>query len=127
MTDNSTPRQYPEWQKDLYDRQDDAASMFGFHLIKHCRTEAVNALPKDLNTEQNEKAIHAIDIALHNVMNMLEGFWVLESGDKHRVEYNLNVVVNDLDQNELEKISIAPEGMSLPIAYWKWALENEFR
>lgn len=127
MTDNTTPRQYPDWQTDTYDRRDDAAYTFGFHLIKHCRTEAINALPKDLTEDQNEKAIHAVDIALHNVMDMLEGFWVLNSGDKHRVEYNLNVVVKDLDHNEIEKISIAPAVMDLPIGYWKWAQDNEFR
>ena len=127
MTDNSTPRQYPDWQKDFYERRDAAAYTFGFHLIKHCRTEAINALPKDLNTEQNEKAINAIDVALHNGMDMLEGFWVLNSGDKQRVEYNLNVIVKDLDHKELEKISISPGEMDLPIGYWKWAHDNEFR
>ena len=127
MTDNSTPRQYPDWDLDTNDRRAAAAYTFGFHLIKHCRTEAINALPKDLTQDQNEKAIHAVDIALHNVMDMIEGFWVLNSGDEHRVEYNLNVVVKDLDHNEIEKISIAPAGMDLPIGYWKWAQDNEFR
>lgn len=127
MMDNSTPRQYPDWLSDTNGRRDDAAYTFGFHLIKYCRTEAINALPKDLTQDQNEKAIYAIDIALHNVMDMLEGFWVLNSGEKHRVEYNLNVVVKDLDHKEIEKISIAPAGIDLPIGYWKWLQDNEFR
>jgi hypothetical protein len=127
MTDNSTPRQYPEWKKDIYDRRDDAAYTFGYHLIKHCRTEAINSLPADLTADQNEKAIKAVDIALHNVMDMLEGYWPLPSGDKHSVEYELQVVVKDNDNKELERISISPALMDLPIGYWKWAQDNEFR
>lgn len=127
MTDNSTPRQYPDWQSDIYDRRDDAAYTFGYHLIKHCRTEAINSLPKDLNADQHEKAVKAVDIALHNVMDMLEGFWPLPSGDKHNVEYELQVVVKDNDKKEVERISISPALMDLPIGYWKWSQDNEFR
>ncbi len=127
MTDNSTPRQYPDWQTDAFARRDDAAYTFGFHLIKHCRTEAINALPKDLTADQNEKVIKAVDLALHNVMDMLEGFWHLPSGDKHSVEYELQVVVKDNDRKEIERIPISPALMDLPIGYWKWAQDNEFR
>jgi hypothetical protein len=127
MTDNSTPRQYPDWQKDIHARRDDAAYTFGYHLIKHCRTEAINSLPKDLTADQSETAIKAVDIALHNVMDMLEGFWSLPSGDNHSVEYDLQVVVKDNDDKELERISISPALMDLPIGYWKWAQDNEFR
>lgn len=127
MADKSTPREYPDWQKDVYARRDDAAYTFGYHLIKHCRTEALGALPEDLTADQKEKAIEAIDVALHNAMDMLEGFWVLRSGEKHTVEYNLEVVVKDMHHNEIEKTNIAPAGMDLPIGYWKWARDNEFR
>jgi hypothetical protein len=127
MTENSIPRLYLDWQKDIYDRADDAAYTFGFHLIKHCRTEAINSLPKDLTADQYETATKAVEIALHNVMDMLEGFWHLPSGDNHSIEYDLQVVVKDNDDEEVERISISPALMDLPIGYWKWSQDKEFR
>jgi hypothetical protein len=70
--------------------------------------------------------IEAINIALHNVMDMIEGFWKLESGNNHTVENILQVLIRDKNNAKIEKIDIAP-GLDLPIGFWKWANNGEFR
>jgi hypothetical protein len=126
MKDISIPRTYPNWRKDKSEHEEDAAYTFGYHLIKHCRTEAVKVLPTDLTAEQKEKAINAIDISLHNVMDLLEGFWQLDAGENHRINYALHLVVKDDSDNEVERIAISPAKLDLPIGYWKW-VDNEFQ
>ncbi len=103
MEDISKPRIYPQWSNDKYARADDAAYNFGYHLIQHCRNEAILNLPPDLTDEQRIKCIHSIDLSLHNVMDMIEGYWPLTSGQEHRLEYNLSVSVLNKDFQEIEK------------------------
>jgi hypothetical protein len=126
MEDKSKPREYKEWRPGLWDRREDAANTFGYHFIKYARDQAVNRLPVAMKSEDKEKAIEAIHIALHNVMDLVEGFWKLESGKEHFVEYHLQVVVKDKSHNEIESINIAP-GLDLPIGFWKWAKDGEYK
>jgi hypothetical protein len=65
-------------------------------------------------------------VALHNVMDLLEGFWPLESGASHSVEYVLQVRVRDASGKAVESIDLSPCKLDLPIGYWKWAREREF-
>jgi len=125
MIENSTPRQYPDWQPD--NKAEDAAYNFGYHLIKYCRTEGIKSLPTDLSPSQREKAIHAIDVSLHNVLDLLEGFFLPDSGKDHAIGYALQtIVLNAADRTkEIERIELT--GQDMPIGYWKWALDNEFR
>ena len=125
MSDNSKPSIYPHWRKDKYDRAEDAAYTFGYHLIEHCRKEAIDDLPTDLSEELRTKCIYSIDTALHNVLDLFEGFHLLESGPDHRVEYALQVVITDKEHKEVERQEIT--GLDMPIGYWKWALDNEFQ
>jgi hypothetical protein len=125
MSDNSKPLIYPDWRRDKYDRAEDAAYTFGYHLIEHCRKEAIDDLPADLTEEQHTKCISSIDTALHNVLDLFEGFYRLDSGPDHRVEYALQVVITDNEHKEVERQEIT--GLDMPIGYWKWALDNEFR
>ncbi len=127
MQDNSTPKKFPEWSLNSLQRTEDAAYTFGHHLIIHSRNTAIEALPVDLTDVQREKSIEAIDISLHNMMDLLEGFWKLESGSDHTIEYALQVVVKNNVQKEVERIEISPAKLDLPIGYWKWAKNNEFR
>jgi hypothetical protein len=126
MENKSEPREYKDWRKGLWDRKEDAAYTFGYHFIKYCRDQAVDNLPKEMNPDDREKAIESIHIALHNVMDLVEGFWKLESGENHYVEYHLQVVAKDKDHNEIERVNIAP-GLDLPIGFWKWAKSGEYR
>jgi hypothetical protein len=79
-----------------------------------------------MKSQDKDKAIEAIHIALHNVMDLVEGFWRLESGRDNYVEYQLQVIVKDKSHNEIERVDIAA-GLDLPIGFWKWAKDGEFR
>jgi hypothetical protein len=125
MESNLQPREYEEWREDIWSRKEDAANTFGLHLMKYCREQAIENLSKEINKETRENAIESIDIALHNVMDLIEGFWKLESGQDHFVEYQLNVKIKDKNHSEIEKISIAP-GLDLPIGFWNW-VNGKFR
>ena len=69
----------------------------------------------------------AVDTALHNLVEMLEGFWKLEAGPAHTVELVLGVRVHASDGNAVETLEISPCKLDLPIGYWKWAREREFK
>jgi hypothetical protein len=71
-------------------------------------------------------AAQAVDIALHNVMDLLEGFWLLRSGTNHRVEYALAVRITKDDGTLVESTDLSPCRLDLPIGYWKWR-DGEFR
>jgi hypothetical protein len=126
MDNKSTPREYENWREGLWDRKEDAAYTFGKHLIRYCRDKAVEILPADMNANDREKAVEAIHIALHNVMDLVEGYWILEAGHEHTVEYIIQVLIKDKEGKDVERIDIAP-GLDLPIGFWKWAQDGEFR
>lgn len=121
------PRPYGEWRKDAIDRAEDAAYTFGYHLITLCRDEAMASLPPNASAEMNAAVNTAVDVALHNVADMLEGFWRLEAGAENAVELVLGVRVVDADGDEVETVEISPCKLDLPIGYWKWAEDREFQ
>src|SRR6266446_5276095 len=99
MNDSATPRPYEQWRKVPIDRAEDAAFTFGYYLMKHCRTEALKAsdsatLPTTAQ-ELDKRVAQTVDIALHNLMDLLEGFWRTEAGANHTAEYALSVCVKD--------------------------------
>ncbi len=125
-----TPRPFDEWRKDSFDRAEDAAYTFGYHLMQHCRSEALKGLESAVIPKNEEEfrtqVTEAVDTALHNVMDLLEGFWPTQAGPNHRVAYALSVCVSTLDRNPVERIDISPCLLDLPIGYWKWR-DGEFR
>jgi hypothetical protein len=121
------PREYPVWRTDTFDRAEDAAYTFGYHLILHCRDEAMAEVPAHASPETRAAVEAAVDLALHNVMDMLEGFWPLSSGPSHSVEYVLQVRVRDAARKAVECLDISPCKQDLPIGYWKWARDGEFK
>lgn len=127
INNKSRPRPYEEWREELIDREEDAAYTFGYYLIKHCRDEAMSNLPAGLPAEATSIVAEAVDTALHNVVDMLEGFWKLEAGPRHNVELVLRVRVHDKKDNVVESLDISPCKLDLPIGYWKWARDREFR
>jgi hypothetical protein len=127
MTVAKSPRDYPAWRTNAVEREEDAAYTFGHHLILHCRDEAMAKLSTDMVPETRVAVEAAVDVTLHNVMDMLEGFWPLQSGPSHSVEYVLRVRVRDTSGKTVESIDISPCKLDLPIGYWKWAHEREFQ
>jgi hypothetical protein len=125
--DKAHPRPFPDWRAEPGDREEDAAYTFGYHLIVHCRDEATATVPTDASPEVKAAVQKAVDTALHNVSDMLEGFWKLEAGAQHTVELALVVRVHDLGGNLVEALEISPCKLDLPIGYWKWAQDRAFR
>lgn len=127
MTVSKAPRDYDQWRSDDSGRAEDAAYTFGFHLITNCRDEAMATIPKNATPEMVEAIQQAVDTALHNVCDMLEGFWKLEAGPRHTIELALVVEVHDENGEPVESQRISPCVHDLPIGYWKWAREREFQ
>ncbi len=129
MSDAKLPQPYTQWRSDPHRRAEDAAYVFGHDLIRFCRAEAIETLgaadaKASVPREQAEKAI---DTSLHNVMDLLEGFFgPLSAGPHHKVEYVLSVVVRDQSGTEVERVEISPCKLDLPIGYWKWK-DGEFQ
>jgi hypothetical protein len=127
MNTTKPPRNYPEWRVQQSDRKEDAAYLFGYYLIMHCRAEAIAALPAGAPPEVKAVVERAVDIALHNVCDMLEGFWRLDAGPDHTISLALGVEVRDAQNQLLETQQISQCVLDLPIGYWKWAEGREFR
>jgi hypothetical protein len=130
MSTSEKPKPYEEWRTAPAKRAEDAAYTFGYDLMRRCRAEALKALhsaplPKS-DAEFHAQVAGAVDTALHNVLALLEGFWPMEAGPKHRVAYALAVCVNDLDHQPVERIDISPCLLDLPIGYWKFK-DGEFQ
>jgi hypothetical protein len=121
------PRTYPEWRGGKFDRAEDAAYSFGYYLMQHCRDEAMATIPPDSSAELKAAVAKAVDEALHNVCDMLEGFWPLNSGPEHKLSFALGVQVRNSTNQILETQEISPCKLDLPIGYWKWSQEREFR
>ncbi len=121
------PRPFAEWAASGFDRDEDAAYAFGHQLIVHCRDEAVSRIPERATAAARAQTIEAVDTALHNVCDMLEGFWPLDIDSSHRIELALQVRVHDSSGQIVETREISPSKLDLPIGYWKWARYREFR
>jgi hypothetical protein len=115
------PRFHDTWRRTAADREEDAACLFGYYLIKHCREEALARL-KSASVVSRSVAVEAVDTALHNVMDLLEGFWPLDAGNGRQLELALHVVVTKAGQTE-EDVQVSPSQIDLPIGYWAW-VEN---
>jgi hypothetical protein len=115
------PRLHDAWRKSAVDREEDAASLFGYYLIKHCREEALAKL-KSATVVSRSQVVEAVDTALHNVMDLLEGFWPLDAGGGKQLELALHVLVTDQGQTA-EDVQVSPSQIDLPIGYWAW-VEN---
>lgn len=125
MDIKSQPRAFKEWGADSFTRAEDAAYAFGYHIIVHCREEAIATLPAASSAETRAAVEKAVDTALHNVNDMLEGFWKLDVDPEHSIELELVVRVVDSKRQLVERIPISPSKLELPIGYWKWK-DGEF-
>ncbi|HKA07943.1 MAG TPA: hypothetical protein VKD71_11845 [Gemmataceae bacterium] len=120
------PRNYPEWRVGEFDRLEDAAYLFGYYLMLHCRQEALATLPPTASADTSAAVKEAVDVALHNACDMLEGLWRLNAGPDHKISLALSVRVHDAQNQVVESQEISPAKLDLPIGYWKWARERKF-
>jgi len=127
METANLPRKYPEWRMGQFDRPEDAAYAFGYYLIMYCRDEAMASLPAGASPDIKSAVEKAVDAALHNVCDLLEGFWPLESGPDHKISLALGVQIRDAQNQVVETQEISPCKLDLPIGYWKWARDRKFR
>jgi hypothetical protein len=121
------PRPFAEWRTEAFDRDEDAAHAFGHQLMVHCRDEALKAIPTRATAATRACAVEAVDTALHNVCDMLEGFWRLDIDPTHKIELVLQVRVLGKSGDVVDTREISPCKIDLPIGYWKWARDREFR
>jgi hypothetical protein len=101
MSDKSTPRPYEQWSTNAADHKEDAAYTFGYYLMKHCRAEALKCASSQRRCVMTRKQLHkqvesAVDTALHNVLDLIEGYWPAEAGQKHTAEFALLVRVSEM-------------------------------
>jgi hypothetical protein len=88
----------------------------------------IATIPENATSEVRAAVETAVDIALHNVNDMLEeGFFELDAGPEHTVNLALVVRVRDTRGELIEEQEISPCKLDLPIGYWKWAKDREFR
>ena len=119
MSNTIKPRLHSAWRKSAADREEDAANLFGYYLMKHCREEGLAKLASSSSTVPRSVAVEALDTALHNVMDLLEGFWPLDAGEGKQLELALHVQVTK-DGQIAEDVQISPSQIDLPIGYWAW-------
>ena len=118
---NKKPRLHSAWREGGADREEDAANLFGYYLVKHCREEALKKITPSSDVSRSA-AVEAVDIALHNVMDLLEGFWPLDAGEGKQLELALHIQVTK-DGHTVEDVQVSPSQIDLPIGYWAW-VEN---
>lgn len=118
MANVRKPRLHAAWRENTADREEDAASLFGYYLIKHCREEALATL-ESASPAARSLAVEAVDTALHNVMDLLEGYWPLDAGDGKHLELALHIQVAK-DEQIAEDVQVSPSQVDLPIGYWAW-------
>ena len=126
MSSVEKPRPYPAWRLAAADREEDAAHTFGYYLMRHCRDEALTGI-EQASQEARSAVERAVDTALHNVCDLLEGFWPLEAGPEHRIEFVLGVRVRDARGEVKETVEVSPGKIDLSIGYWAWARDRRFQ
>jgi hypothetical protein len=96
-------------------------------LILNCRNEALATVAPDAPPDVKAAVEKAVDTALHNVCDMLEGFFPLLAGQNHFVDLALGVRVYNANDELIETIVISPNMLNLPVGYWTWVEERRFR
>jgi hypothetical protein len=119
MSNVIKPRLHSHWRELAADREEDAANLFGYYLVKHCREAALAKVRSASSMVPRSVAVEAVDIALHNVMDLLEGFWQLDAGEGKQLELALHIQVTK-DGQTAEDIRVSPSQIDLPIGYWAW-------
>ena len=93
-------------------------------LIQHCRQTALQTAGFGASAEARGAGEDAVDLALHGVMHLLEGYWKLPAGDGFSLQLELRVnVFRGLEK--VESVALSPGRLDLPVGYWTWVEEVE--
>jgi len=112
------PSFHDQWRDDRSGREEDAATLFGYYLVKHCREEAMSTITLPHGSPEHAIAVKAVETALFNVIDLLEGFWPLKAGPGKQLSLALHVQVMK-GEKIVEDVPVSP-GIDLPIGYWGW-------
>ena len=118
MSNVSEPRYHDEWRSSRLDREEDAASLFGYYLIKHCREDAISKIPYSSGTREHAAAVAAVEHALFGVMELLGGYRPLSAGNGKRLQLSLHVRI-EKGEELVEDIPVPPD-VDFYIGYWAW-------
>ncbi len=118
---------YAQWRSGKQYRGEDAATCFGYYLIQHCRNDILQQAVKFATSpDEVARTIHTVDSVLFNVIDLLEGAWMLPIDKEHQIELALHVLVRALPNHTstteavIEDIPISPCELDLPIGFHKW-------
>ena len=117
---NYPMKSYSEWRSDEHQHWIDAGHTFGVHLMKQARDQALGTIPENASAETRAVATEAVRVALGGVMQMLDGFYINEIGEQHRVEYALLARITNRERTLVEEIELAPDGDGLCMGFAGW-------
>jgi hypothetical protein len=119
MTKGGEPRFHDKWRADLADREEDAASLFGYYLIKHCREKAISDIPLPPGSDEHKAAVAAVETALFNVMDLLGGYFgPLDAGNGKRLQPFLQIQIEEAGE-VVEDLRVSPT-VDYAMGYWAW-------
>ena len=118
MPDAREPRFHDKWRSERVDREEDAASLFGYYLIKHCREDAIAKIAYPPSSPEHASGVAAVENALFGVMELLGGYRPLDAGGGKRLELSLHVQI-EKGGEVVEDIPVPPE-VDFYIGYWSW-------
>jgi hypothetical protein len=93
MSEVTEPRYHRKWRTNRADREEDAACLFGYYLIKNCRERSIAEIPHAVGSGEHSAAVAAIEHALFGVMELLGGYRPLDAGDGKRLELLLHAPI----------------------------------
>jgi hypothetical protein len=119
MTQGGEPRFHDKWRADRADREEDAASLFGYYLIKHCREEAISKISLPSGSDEYRAAVAAVETALFNVMDLLGGYFgPLDAGNGKRLQPFLHIQIERAEEI-VEDLRVSPT-VDYAMGYWAW-------
>ena len=118
MPNVGEPRFHDDWRSARVNREEDAASLFGYYLIKHCREDAIAKIPYPPGSAEHASGVAAVETALFGVMELLGGYRILDAGGGKRMNLALHVRI-EKGEALVEDIRVPPD-VDFYIGYWTW-------
>jgi hypothetical protein len=106
------PREYHEWRTDASGRWRDAFHTFGHLLMTHARNGALAEVSETASVETRETASRVAELALYNLMMILEGVVGVPIGNDRSLEFALIARIRKSGEpySVVEEFELAPDG-----------------